>query len=1079
MQNSFRHSLSFLFCAAALLLGGGCSPEARRAGQLESADRYFAAGEYDKAEVQYLNVLQGDPGNTQAIAQLGLLYTDQGRISRAVAYLRRAHELLPENLDVRVKLAQLHLASGNRTEARNSARQILERRPGDPEAPLILVDSITRVEEVPEIQAELRNLPAPANAGSPVRTALAMIEFRNGNLAAAEEIVGQLLAADPKFAPAHSLRGALHLAQQNVEAAKASLKQAAEVSPLRSPRRLQYAQFLVRAGDPAAGRAAMEAITKATPDYIPAWVALAELSFAENKLDESAALAERALARNPENVEARLLTGRLHLAKGEYDKATAVFTRMTEAYPLLPVTHFELARAAVTTGDAGRAITSLTQALNLAPNYADAAMLLASLHMRRGDHSAAVLLLRQLAPQRPDLPRAGMLLAEAFRAQGNFADALAIYDQIDAQFPENTQTAFPRGQVLMLQRKPEEAAAAFARAFALEPNNPAPLEQLVVIDLRQGKVQAALDRVEAVIAGNPQMAGPGHILIAKIYLDQKDYNRAEAALKKAAELTPDNPTIYYLLAGIYNQTDQIPKALASLSDVLARNPQDINAHLLKGLLQEQMQDYAAAREAYEKTLVLNPQLMQVLNNLAYIYADKLGDLDRALPLAQQARALAPTEPNVADTLGWILYQQGQYPRALGLLQEAAGQLTDSPEVQYHLGMVHYMMGDEAAARRPLQRAVQPGADYGDLDVAKRALAVLETEVTSGDPAVRTFLEGALAAQPGDPVVLSRLAALDLQTGRTAQAIEALNNALKTNPRNLSVLNQLARLHMADNELAKAMEYARTARQYAATDANTAHTLGRLAYLTGDYRWAASLLQEAARRQAPSAELLIDLAEALYSVGQVAEARTALSDALGQSRGLNVSARAADGRQLLDYINWAAEPAQAAQQTARIAATLQADPNHVPALMANGAASEHRSDANSARQAYEKALARFPDFTPAKLRLALMAAGAAGEPHPRAHDYALQARTAYPNDPEAAKALGILSHRRGEFARAVTLLRESAAGRSRDAVVFYYLGLAQAQTNDGAGARQSLERALELGLRTELAAEARKALAALE
>ena len=90
----------------------------------------------------------------------------------------------------------------------------------------------------------------------------------------------------------------------------------------------------------------------------------------------------------------------------------------------------------------------------------------------------------------------------------------------------------------------------------------------------------------------------------------------------------------------------------------------------------------------------------------------------------------------------------------------------------------------------------------------------------------------------------------------------------------------------------------------------------------------------------------------------------------------------------------------------------------------------------------------------------------------------KARAAFPDNAELAKALGILLYRQADYSRAASLLKESAAKRPTDADAFFYLGLAQVQLKDAA-AKTSLQRALELNLPADHAAEARKALAGLK
>ncbi|PYM63872.1 MAG: hypothetical protein DMD79_07485, partial [Candidatus Rokuibacteriota bacterium] len=99
--------------------------------------------------------------------------------------------------------------------------------------------------------------------------------------------------------------------------------------------------------------------------------------------------------------------------------------------------------------------------------------------------------------------------------------------------------------------------------------------------------------------------------------------------------------------------------------------------------------------------------------------------DKALQLAQLAKEVAPDDPHISDTLGWILYKRGVYQQALTLLQEAATKLPDNPAVQYHLGVTAAKTGDRQLAKKVLSQAVGSPGSFPWKDDAKRALAELE------------------------------------------------------------------------------------------------------------------------------------------------------------------------------------------------------------------------------------------------------------------------------------------------------------------------------------------------------------------
>lgn len=1064
--------LRFVLFASCAMMLVGCSREARKQRALEAAETHFKANDFDRAEVEYLNALKNDPLNAQAIARLGLIYAEQGRTGPAIAYLVKANELRPEDPEVLIKIAHLKVVLAQPEEARAAANRLLDRQADHPEAPLVLAASLTRVEDVEPTRERLKALASAQ--GAPVQTALGMIELRLGRLKEAEEFFRRAQSVQADYAPSYTGLAAVLAINRDLAGATAAYQKAAELSPPRSPRRLQHAQFLLKNNDPTAGRKLLEEVTQNAPDYLPAWLARAEVALSDKQYDEAEQLIARALSRDGGNLEAQLMRARLRIAQGRVAEALVDLERLARDFPGLPSVHFELGRAHSAAGDNAKAATALTQAVKLAPNFADAIMPLAALHITKAEFDDAVVLLRRLIQQRPDLPQAMLLLADAYRGQGNLDGAMETYRLIDERYPQNRQTALLKGQVLVQQNKRPEARAALEKAREFAPDNPAALELLVGLDIRERQHAAARDRVQSAAAAHPTLAGPAQLLLARIALAQNDRAAAETAVRKAIELMPENQTAYFMLAGIYNANNEAPKALASLQEAVARDPSNQTAQLLIGVIQEKERNFAPARDAYEKVLAQNPRAGVALNNLAYLYAEKLNQREKALELAQRARELMPADPHVADTLGWILYRLGQYARALPLLQEAHSKRPDSGEVAYHLGMTNYMMGDEAAARALLKQSLEDKAGFSEADDARRSLALLESDVSSGSGATRSAIDAILAVRKQDPVALTRLAAIQQREGRLDEAAATLASALSQYDRNVPVLVALARVHADRKDSAKALQFAKAARQYAPLDGTIAHTLGRLAFDLGDRAWAAGLLQEAARRLPPSPALSYDVARASYSIGQVQEAEAALQRAVEGGPSL----QSADARRMLELIGLAAKPQEAVRQSARISEILRAEPSSVPALIAAGVAAEQRGELAAARQNFEKALATYPDFTPAKVRLAVLGA-AQPKFDQKSYDWAMQARTAYPRDSEVAKVLGVLTYRRGDHARAESLLREASATRAEDAEVWFYLAHAQHGAKKTADSKASLERALSLGLSAELTSQANRLLAELK
>jgi tetratricopeptide (TPR) repeat protein len=1078
--NFMRHFCFRVFTVTLLFVttvaGSGCTKAVRRARHLARANQYFDSGELDKAEIEYLIVLKTDQSNPQAIGRLGVIYYEQGRYGRAAAFLVKGKEVAPDNLDIRRKLAGIYLAAGKMKQAADEAVFVLDRKPQDDEAPLLLAEAAVSTNAVAEAQERLKAAVAKAGETAVLDVGLAHLKQIHGDFQGAAADLQRAKALDPKSSAVLWAYGNLYFAQNDRKQAEEAFKAAAELSPPRSPKRLGYAQYKIRSGDLAGGKQLLQEIIQKTPDYLPAWRWLAEIALAEKNYDEGANLVDKMLARDPLNYDALLLSGRLYLAKADVERAIGEFKRAAAAYPHAAEIHYQLAVAYIAKNEVGQAVVSLNQALSLAPNFAEATALLAGIKMRTGEVSAAIASLKPLVERHPRFVQAQILLADGYRVQGNFESAIEVYRSMEKLAPKDPDAPFLMGMTFLQQKRREDARAAFAKAVELSPDYVAGVEQLVDMDLADKQYEAALKQVQPLLDRNPKSA-EAFLVQAKVFLAQHDVKQAEATLLKAIELKPESRPAHLMLDGLYVETHQDQKALNDLRALVGKNPKDAGTWMFIALIREQQKDYNAVRDTYEKLLVANPQYAPAMNNLAWLYSEHLGQVDKAYEIASKARELQPHDPFAADTLGWILYRMKQYPKALSLLQESADKLGKRADVQLHLGLAYYMFGEEGPARAALQRAQELNKDVTYHEEADQCLAILAIDPASAGPEARATLDKRLAAKPDDPVARARLAVLDERDGNFDKATEGYQLILTANPGNVGALIGLARVYSAHgNDARKAIEFAKSAYKIAPNDPAISSILGRLAFETDDYKWSASLLQQAASQQPQNAEVLYDYALASYSVGQVSDAVSNATSALQAGAGFS---RADAATRFLDMLALAGDPEHAAASSSRVQDILKSQPDYVPALMVMGAIEDQKADMHAAEQVYEKVLSLYPNFEPAKRRLAILYAADQPADSQRALQFAMQAREAFPSDPDVAKALGILMYRQGDYSRAVGLLKESASKLTADATLMYYLGMAQYRSNDQTACKLSLQRALELNLNDELGSSARQTLATLK
>jgi tetratricopeptide (TPR) repeat protein len=215
-----------------------------------------------------------------------------------------------------------------------------------------------------------------------------------------------------------------------------------------------------------------------------------------------------------------------------------------------------------------------------------------------------------------------------------------------------------------------------------------------------------------------EVSASKHMERAKQLFQQKDYPRAAIELNAVIQAQPKNAEAYYQLALVSLAMGQVragvnyalkatqldpnyAPAQAKLAELMTQYSND--PEVLKEA--ETAGNYPVAIDHYRKVLAWDPAQVVAMQHLALLLMDHANESDEALKLAQQAGEIAPADPQVADTLGWVLYRKGMYSVALKHL-EGASAPTSRPRPKLHLALVYFKLGDRDKGNRILAAALQ-------------------------------------------------------------------------------------------------------------------------------------------------------------------------------------------------------------------------------------------------------------------------------------------------------------------------------------------------------------------------------------
>lgn len=276
----------------------------------------------------------------------------------------------------------------------------------------------------------------------------------------------------------------------------------------------------------------------------------------------------------------------------------------------------------------------------------------------------------------------------------------------------------------MAQFKPAPALKEYEEALRMDPNRIDALNLIAQILVDQGKAQEALLRVERHGEKVKDRAVIFHIL-GDINVRAGDPKKGVEYLEKALALNPSLLSAYLKIGDVYARQNAHDRAISEYLKAAERAPKSVQPLMLIATMHDRKKEHAKANQYYEKILALNGNFAPAANNLAWNIAEHGGNLDVALRWAEKARENDPHNPNVADTLGWVVYKRGLFAKSIELLKESSEKFSNkNPAVLYHLGMAYYRGGHRDQARATLSKALSLDRNFTGAAEAHRTMAVL-------------------------------------------------------------------------------------------------------------------------------------------------------------------------------------------------------------------------------------------------------------------------------------------------------------------------------------------------------------------
>ncbi len=197
---------------------------------------------------------------------------------------------------------------------------------------------------------------------------------------------------------------------------------------------------------------------------------------------------------------------------------------------------------------------------------------------------------------------------------------------------------------------------------------------------------------------------------ARHHAQQEEWEEARSVAREVVEALPKNVSAWNVLGMAAARSGDVAAARDAYLRSLAVEPRQSRVHVMLGLLDLEEGKLAEARRAFERALEITPELVEGMAHLGLVAAVE-GDEDEAERWYRRAIEAAPGFPRAWRRQGDLFFERGEFERALAAYEKALENQPKDFQALLQAGASARRTGDPQAARLFLQRAaaVRPDA----------------------------------------------------------------------------------------------------------------------------------------------------------------------------------------------------------------------------------------------------------------------------------------------------------------------------------------------------------------------------------
>ncbi|MBC7502038.1 MAG: tetratricopeptide repeat protein [Herminiimonas sp.] len=394
-------------------------------------------------------------------------------------------------------------------------------------------------------------------------------------------------------------------------------------------------------------------------------------------------------------------TQRLLARAKDKDAAFVLLEDLVAPYNTMPEAHLALSQSAFARGDMERARAEARSALAIKPDSELGALTMAQVIPDKND---ALRYLAEFLTRYPKSSDVRVAYARVLVEQKQYDKARAEFETLLKEKPQDMTLLYALG---MLEAQIDNASAAekylttYLKLLAQKPDDERDPTQaiLVLAQIAEDRKdpEAALKWLAQIESGEAFTGA--QIKRAQLIAKRGDLTAARRLLSEIATDTERDKTLVILAESqLLRDAGQSREALALLDAGIKLFPTNTDLLYDSAMIAEKLNQTERMEIALRRVIELAPASQHAYNALGYSLAERNVRLPEALSLVEKALTIAPEDPFIMDSMGWVQFRLGNFKEAEALLRRAYALRPDA-EIAVHLGEVLWVKGQKDDAKK--------------------------------------------------------------------------------------------------------------------------------------------------------------------------------------------------------------------------------------------------------------------------------------------------------------------------------------------------------------------------------------------